>query len=185
MAIAGEPRSRDSVAKAAALRALVGQIRAEVLTVTWNDAGGSGTVKAFPANSSLVVIHTAKAHLAVHDYLNNLRKQRGLPPNPDKPPARCPPRDDGVIQRATYAVADLVIPVPNFATSTTPQRMNADFKPMIDLIKSTVHFVLAAHGTGTITAVPANLGLIIEATSRVHREIANLLEQLRDCRTFR
>ncbi len=87
VAIAGEPRSRDLVAKAAALRALVAQIRAEVLTVTWNDSGGSRTVEAVPANLSLVVLHTAKAHLAVHDYLNNLRKQRGLPPNPDKPPA--------------------------------------------------------------------------------------------------
>ena len=50
VAIAGEHRSRDSAAKAAALSALVGQIRAEVLTVTWNDSGGSGTVEAFPAN---------------------------------------------------------------------------------------------------------------------------------------
>ena len=180
-AVAGEEGSQDAAGKTAALDALVRRITVEVLPDTWDGSGGSGTVEAFPTNLSLVVSHAAKAHLAVHNYLNNLREQRGLSPCPDKPPAHCPPRDDGVIQTRTYAVADLVIPVPNFASSTAPQRVKADFKPLIDLITSTVEpsSWSCVRGRGTITTVPTNLSLIIEQTASVHQEISELLGQMR------
>ena len=148
---------------------------------TWDDSGGSGTIEAFPTNLSFVVSHTEKAHLAVHDYLNNLRKQQGLPPNPKQPQFRRSSPDDGTMQTRTYAVADLVIPVPSFAASTAPQRVKADFGTLIDLITSTVDPASwsCVGGRGTITTVPTNLSLVIEQTARVHQEIAELLEQLR------
>jgi hypothetical protein len=148
---------------------------------TWDDSGGSGTIEAFPTNLSFVVSQTVKGHLAVHDYLNNLRKERGLPPDPKQPQFRRSPGDDGTMQSRTYAVADLAIPVPSFAASTAPQRVKADFGTLIDVITSTVEPASwsCVGGREAITTVPANLSLVIEQTVSVHREIAELLEQLR------
>ena len=179
--ISGKQRFTVSAAKAAALDALVRQLQADVLANTWDSSGGSGAIEAFAANLSLVVCHTAQAHLAVHNYLNNLREQRGLSPCPDKPPARCPPHDDGEIQTRTYAVADLVIPVPSFCSSNAPQSVKAEFNPLIHLITSTVEpsSWSCVRGRGTITTVPTNLSLVIEQTASVHQEISELLGQLR------
>jgi len=71
--------------------------------------------------------------------------------------------------------------VPSFEASTAPQRVKADFGILIDLITYTVDPASwsCVGGRGTITAVPANLSLVIEQTARVHQEIAELLEQLR------
>jgi hypothetical protein len=177
----GEGGSADQAVRSADLEELARRIRAKVQPRTWDGAGGTGSLQPYEATLSLIVSQTAKTQLAVHKYLNELRTQRGLPVNPVSPHSSGTPRDESALQAKIYAVADLVVPVPNFGGSTAPEQVKPDFGALTDLINSTVEPTTwsCAGGSGTITAVPANLSLLIEQTASVHRQIAELLAQLR------
>jgi hypothetical protein len=95
---------------------------------------------------------------------------------------------DPQLSTKAYAVADLVVPFPGLAVSPDRAENNeesvqshADFNPLIDLITSTVAPASwqKVGGCGTITAVEGNLSLVVSQTAEVHKEIAELLEQLR------
>lgn len=176
-----EGGSEGKAARSAGLVELARRIRAAVEPRTWDDAGGAGSLRPYEATLSLIVSHTAQTQLAVHKYLNELRTQRGLPANPDSPHSSGAPRDESALQAKNYAVADLVIPVPGFSDSAAPEQVKPDFSALMDLVTSTVepNTWSCAGGKGTITAVPANLSLLIEQKAGVHRQIAELLEQLR------
>lgn len=78
--------------------------------------------------------------------------------------------------RKVYPVADLVAPVENGAP------LVLDFDPLIDLIVTTVeHESWMENGTGEgeIQPFPSNKSLVVSQTQRVHEQIADLLEQLR------
>ncbi|MBM4094818.1 MAG: M56 family metallopeptidase, partial [Planctomycetes bacterium] len=90
-----EQRSQGIAVKTAALDELARRVRSEVLPDTWGESGGPASIETFPTNLCFVVSHTEKGHLAVHDYLNNLRKQQGLPPAPEQSRFRRSSPDDG------------------------------------------------------------------------------------------
>lgn len=78
----------------------------------------------------------------------------------------------------TYPVADLIASTP----SRVLQKPTSDFDPLIDLIVSTIeHDSWMENGTGEgeIQPFPTNGSLVIAQTKRVHKQISDLLEQLR------
>lgn len=78
----------------------------------------------------------------------------------------------------TYPVADLV----TLPAGSQPSKFPVDFDPLIDLIVTTVeHQSWMENGTGSgeIQPFPINRSLVIAQTSRVHEQIADLLQQLR------
>lgn len=180
-AVTQEQRARSGAVMTAALDQLVRRVRSEISADTWDSAGGPGSIAGFSTNLSLIVSQTPRTHLAIHEYLNNLRKQEGLPPNPKQPQFRRPPRDAGAVQTRVYSVADLVIPRPTSASSTMYQPIKPDFSTLIDLITSTIapSSWSDVGGVGTMTTVPINLSLVIAQTASVHQQIAELLEELR------
>jgi hypothetical protein len=119
--------------------------------------------------------------------------QRGYRRGYDVPP---PPANAGQLYIVTYPVGDLVQPN-GIATSiqpvdaaASPKRVSAvtgtpsgaDFDSLIDLIVVTVErdsWMESGTGQGEIQPFPSNQSLVISQTQRVHQQIANLLEQLR------
>lgn len=78
----------------------------------------------------------------------------------------------------TYPVADLIASTP----SQVLQKPASDFDPLIDLIVSTVEhdsWMENGAGEGEIQPFPSNGSLMISQTRRVHKQISDLLEQLR------
>jgi hypothetical protein len=90
----------------------------------------------------------------------------------------------------TYNVADLVMPLPEVAATSTGSpaetkskraALDPDFDSLVELISSTIKPTTwdAVGGPGSITPFKANLSIIVSQTQEVHREIVELLEQLR------
>lgn len=78
----------------------------------------------------------------------------------------------------TYPVADLVTPVEGHPSRNLP----LDFDPLVDLIVSTVEhesWMENGAGDGEIQPFPTNQTLVISQTQRVHEQISDLLDQLR------
>jgi hypothetical protein len=82
-----------------------------------------------------------------------------------------------------YEVADLVTSRSTVTDrqGARPAVLSADFKPLINLLTTTIqpHSWEAASGPGTIKTSPATYGLIINQTQAIHDEIADLFGQLR------
>ena len=94
-----------------------------------------------------------------------------------------------------YNVADLIVPVPtsddapgqNLAAETplspapksTGTNLNADFAPLVELIRTTVEPDSWNEHAGRIAPVQDNLSLVIRQKTKVHEQIIELLNQVR------
>jgi type II secretory pathway component GspD/PulD (secretin) len=94
---------------------------------------------------------------------------------------------DQHVYAVTYAVADLVVPVPRSVIiggtrrPAEPPIAKADFETLIRLIETTVAPDTwdAAGGPGSMAPFENNLSLVVRQTAEVHEQLADLLEQLR------
>ncbi|MCH7727370.1 MAG: hypothetical protein IH991_12950, partial [Planctomycetes bacterium] len=95
------------------------------------------------------------------------------------------------VYAAVYHVADLVIPIPNqpivlstkgpLIVATQPKQAEPDFDSLIQLITATIDAESweEVGGPGSIAEFPTNLSLVVSQTKGVHKQIADLLDQLR------
>ncbi len=100
-----------------------------------------------------------------------------------------------------YNVADLVVPVPHKilvemvdpdrgyigTTEVSPAEAQPDFASLVELFKSTVAPDTwdEVGGWGTIRPLPTNLSLVVSQREETHKEIVELLEQLRRMQDMR
>jgi len=105
------------------------------------------------------------------------------------PQVAAPPKAE--LRSVTYDVADLVVPLAGpqdvvIAAShnepaTGADAPEADYESLIDLIETTVapDTWECVGGPGTIAPLETNLSLVVKQTQEVHKQIVDLLEQLR------
>jgi hypothetical protein len=97
----------------------------------------------------------------------------------------------GKLVQRTYAVADLVVPIPNYGTAfpsnpaatapATPSEQKTDEQQLIRCIVNTIapNQWREAGGPGTIEYFPLGMALVVNQTTDVHEQVAELLDALR------
>jgi hypothetical protein len=135
---------------------------------SWDIAGGSGSVVIFEP-SALIIRQSKLVQGEVSDLLNQLRRlKRQQSANEDR----------SIVTKA-YAVADLVVPIPDGPGSRTKVN-TSDWLKLVDRITQVEPALWATNGgPSTIQAIEADYALVIRAPERVHQSISDLLRDLR------
>ena len=139
---------------------------------SWDESGGVGSIQRHRETDSLVVRQSADVHAAIVDLLQQIRRLKGFPPRVDKV-------DDSNLVVKVYAVADLVVPVPEpkdwkiaGASSWLKlyDRITTDIAPLNWKENG---------GNCSIEVNENTLSLVIRATPFIHDQIAALFETMR------
>ncbi len=155
------------------LKQIIEVIQSTVSPDSWDAAGGPGSVRSYATTRSLVVRQTRDVHAEIAKLLEQIRRLKRLP-------GRVSSAVGQPLIVKTYAVADLVVPIPGEPGDRTTPR-TSDWLKLVDHITTTVEPQnwTADGGPCSIKTYEKSLSLVIRATSEMHEATANLLDALR------
>lgn len=152
------------------------ELRRLILTTidpdSWDESGGVGSIREHRETDSLVVRQTADVHAAIVDLLRQIRRLKGFPQRVDKV-------DDSNLVVKVYAVADLVVPVPEPADWQLAGA--SSWLKLYDRITTDVAPQNWKENGGhcSIEVNENTLSLVIRATPLIHDQIAELFASMR------
>lgn len=168
--------SRDSME---AVQQLIEVIQLTISPDTWDLAGGPGAVHLFEQTQHLVVRQTDDVHAEIVKLLDEVRSSKRLPSPKShvskngKYHSQSSSAEPVVV---TYAVADLIVPVPSAdSPRRTPEA--ADWFQLIEKVTQVDPDVWEVNdGPCSIRVHDTTLSLVIRAPQSTHKRIAKLLD---------
>lgn len=139
---------------------------------SWDESGGRGSIQGHSLTNHLVIRQTADVHAEIVKLLQHIRRLKGFPQRLDKV-------DDSNLVVKVYAVADLVVPVPE---PEDWKRVGASgWLKLYDRITTDI----APQNwkeNGGLCSIEVNentLSLVIRATPFIHDQVAELFASMR------
>ncbi len=154
------------------LSGLIQIIQSTVSPDSWDVVGGPASVRAHEATLSLVVRQTCDVHAELQELLQQIRRLKRLPKSVSK-------TDDSSLVVKTYAVADLVMTLPDEAGDRTKYGASNWLKLFDKITEIEPDKWTANGGRCSIQVNEKTLSLVIRATPDLHQAINDLLNRLR------
>jgi hypothetical protein len=154
-------------------------IKKTISPQSWEEVGSVGTIMIRETSCSLVVRQTMDVHDEIDELLQQIRRLKRLPKRKRIP---IQTRDDHTRTLVTksYAVADLIVPMPDGPGART-KVITSDWLKLVDLIIKEVEpgNWMSNGGPCSIQTFESTMSLVIRATHKMHEAIANLLSEMR------
>ncbi len=174
------------------LKRILEIVQSTIAPDSWDHVGGVGSIRSYSTTCSLIVRQSRDVHEEILNLLDAFRKlkdvskpgikeKQAVPASAKEMGSRSNPESvDQTLIIKTYAVADLVIPLPSDGTPLTKPR-DADWLKLIDLITQQCDSDdwPSRGGAGSIQSQEPTLSLVIRTKPATHEKIANVLRSLR------
>ncbi|MBS0201686.1 MAG: hypothetical protein JSS49_02215 [Planctomycetes bacterium] len=158
--------------RAGALEELRQLIVQSIQPDTWDEFGGPASIRVHVETDSLVVRQTSDVHVAIVELLEQIRRLKQLPKSADN-------SSDTQLFVVTYAIADLVVPIPG-AEGLNVARTSGWLNVYDRLITEIAPQDWKDNGGRcSIEVHEQTLSLIIRATRSIHEQVEKLLDAIR------